>query len=364
MKEKTSCFDAAIEGISFPSPAPVSARFFFGSEETGGRLELYAPEVPKAPGKALVRVTLDRPFFLRWRDAFTVETRGGGKAKGEGIVLVPDSEKVPSGKRQKKLHFLQELLGGEKEMLAAVVRLKGYRGLEERELMRFCRLSREALQTLSRELEAEGRLFILRFSPLFLLSREGFSFLSDRIQAYLQRYHRDHPDDPGIPRAEIQKRFTVPSLVLALALKALIREGGIREEDGLVSLASFTLSVSPEEERILDKLERMTLEGRFHSASMEELQRTFRLSSKRLQKLLHLLVERKKIVWGKDGFLLHSRWLDEVIRKIRGSGKKELTVAEFKTMTGLSRKYAIPLLELLDQMRVTRRRGSKREILD
>jgi selenocysteine-specific elongation factor len=79
--------------------------------------------------------------------------------------------------------------------------------------------------------------------------------------------------------------------------------------------------------------------------------------------MIALLTEREKIVLGKDGFILHSRWLDEVIQQVRNSGKRELTVSEFKEMTGLTRKFAIPLLELLDQMRVTRRRGSTREIL-
>jgi len=79
--------------------------------------------------------------------------------------------------------------------------------------------------------------------------------------------------------------------------------------------------------------------------------------------MLSFLIEKKKIVQGKDGLILHSRWLDEIISKIRKSRKRELSVADFKEMTGLTRKYAIPLLELLDQMGVTRRKGSLREIL-
>jgi selenocysteine-specific elongation factor len=79
--------------------------------------------------------------------------------------------------------------------------------------------------------------------------------------------------------------------------------------------------------------------------------------------MLSLLIERKKIVQGKDGLILHSRWLDKIISRIKKFGKRELTVADFKEMTGLSRKYAIPLLELLDQVGVTRRKGSLREIL-
>ena len=56
-------------------------------------------------------------------------------------------------------------------------------------------------------------------------------------------------------------------------------------------------------------------------------------------------------------------WRPEVIEDIKKSGKREMTIAEFKELTGLTRKYAIPLLELLDQIGVTRRKGSLREIL-
>ena len=82
-----------------------------------------------------------------------------------------------------------------------------------------------------------------------------------------------------------------------------------------------------------------------------------------MEKLLALLVERKSVVQGKDGFYVNSVWLDELVAKLRARESKEFTVAEFKDMTGLSRKYSIPLLELLDEMGVTRRKGNSREIL-
>jgi selenocysteine-specific elongation factor len=74
-------------------------------------------------------------------------------------------------------------------------------------------------------------------------------------------------------------------------------------------------------------------------------------------------VERRRIIQGKEGFYLHSRWLDELAARLRALPLKVMTIAEFKALTGLSRKYAIPLLELLDEMGVTRRKGSLREIL-
>jgi selenocysteine-specific elongation factor len=51
------------------------------------------------------------------------------------------------------------------------------------------------------------------------------------------------------------------------------------------------------------------------------------------------------------------------VTQLRALGKSEISIAEFKNLTGLTRKYAIPLLELLDQRGITRRKGSIREIL-
>jgi selenocysteine-specific elongation factor len=216
---------------------------------------------------------------------------------------------------------------------------------------------------LSQELETEGWIRILEFSPLFVISQSGLAFLCEKILKFLKQFHEKHPGDKGVQQEKIQSRFDVHSRILSLALKYLAQDGHIKTIDDIVAFSSFNMVLLPDEERILERLEEMCLKDKFASVSLEDLQRSLRLSPKRLNKMLTLLTERKKIVLGRDGFILHSQWLDEVIQKVRNSGKKELTVSDFKEMTGLTRKYAIPLLELLDQKGVTRRRGSSREIL-
>ena len=111
------------------------------------------------------------------------------------------------------------------------------------------------------------------------------------------------------------------------------------------------------------ELEELSLKGEFKRVSLEEIRKRLRISTDRLNRLLALLIERKKVIQGKDGFLLHSQWLDEVVAQLHSWSRDEISIAEFKAMTGLSRKYAIPLLELLDQLGITRRIGSHREIL-
>lgn len=245
-----------------------------------------------------------------------------------------------------------------------LAREKGVRGLRENEVLDFARLSRASMRRLSEELEAEDRVRIITFSPLYVIWQQSLLYLQKKLLSYLEQFHSKHPGERGVSKERIKRRFNLHQKVLNLVLEHLVREEKLEKSGEIIALASFKLSPTPEEEQILSRLEEMCFRGEFRSISQEELCRTFHLSPDKLNKLLSFLVERKKIVQGKEGFFIHSRWLEEIIAQLRSSGKKELSVSDFKAMTGLSRKYAIPLLELLDQMDVTRRISpSRREIV-
>ncbi len=360
---KTSSFDAVVEFCDRVKEDPLSV--LLCTEEISVSASLRLIEAQSIAGKinTFVQVHSAQPLPLKWKQTFTIKSPDSGEVWGEGIVLDPYAEKFIRRQKKRRIQYLQDLRGNEKQMLLAIVQFKGIHGVQEKEIIRFGHHSKAYLLDLSQELETEGRIRILEFSPLFIISQTGIVFLCEKILSFLGQFHEKHPGDMGIQTEKIRKRFDVHSRILTLALKYLTQDSQIKVLDDHVALSSFEMALLPEEEKILDRLEEMCLKDKFQSASLDELQRSFRLSSKRMNKMLTLLTERKKIVLGKNGFILHSRWLDEVIQKIRNSGKRELTVTEFKEMTGLTRKYAIPLLELLDQMGITRRRGSSREIL-
>jgi selenocysteine-specific elongation factor len=253
--------------------------------------------------------------------------------------------------------------GGEGDALAALCREKGTAGLRDQDLQDLSYLSEESLLRLSEELEAEGRVKILSFAPLFLISQDSFDYLCQKIVAHLEQFHEKNPSRKGLPLEKIKKRFNLSEKVLLLAVKALERTGKVRLARKMLRLPSHEVVLSPQEEKILSRLEETCYRGGSQSVSPESIRKEFRVSAERLDRLLSVLVERKKVIQGPEGLLVHSLWLDEIVGRVRALGKKELTVGEFKALTGLSRKYAIPLLELLDQMGVTRRRGPTREIL-
>lgn len=360
---KTKSLDALVNFSPKDQSSPLSGFLIIQDVAVAASFLFYSQTQKKEPGQFLARVSLRRPLSLKWKQEFEVQAKDKKTLLGKAVVLDPYLLQRNKAKMEKRISFLWRLVGDEKEMLFALSQEKGIEGLKEQEIKEFCHLSSHSLQLLSQQLEEKGKIRIISFSPLFLFSQESFDFLCQKIVVFLAQFHKKHPEEKGMSLDKIKKRFGLSPKVLSLALRSLARNGKIRELGNLAALAKFEITLKPEEEDILCKLEEMCLRGKFRSVSLRELEKQFHLSTKKLEKMLGFLIERKKIVQGKEGFFVHRSLLDEIILKIKSLDKKELTVSDFKKMTGLSRKYAIPLLELLDEIGMTRRKGPFREIL-
>ncbi len=357
----TQSFDVSLDVPSKRAGAGRKALFVFRRKIYPAEYREY-PAESAAPNRRYARATASLPFYLKWKEPFEVldESRA---PLGRGVVLHPASEDPKKLKMPKRLAGLRLLAGDAKDMVLAMAEAKGFQGLREKEIVDFSGLEPGDLETPARLLEEEGKARILAFSPLFLLSQESFDFLCGRILEFLGQFHAKHPESRGVAVDKIAKRFDLAETVSQLALKHLLKTGAAQVLDNVVALAGFKVPLSTAEEGILEEMEKMCYEGKFSTTSLEDVRTRFYLSPARLQTLLGMLAEKKKIVQGKDGFYIHSSWLDEVVRRVRAFGKRDLSVADFKEMIGLSRKFAIPLLELLDEMGVTKRSGPGRVIL-
>lgn len=366
---KTTCFEAVVnvspaelkkKGLF---PFPVNLPLIIRGKKVPVSFSFYSQEKEAKGGKYFITVRSSQPLFLKWKDEFKLQKPDSPETIARGRVLNPEGE-IKGGKKENKIiSHLEQLDKGKKEMILALAKKKGIKGLGEKELVSFSSLPLSVLFSLCKEMEGEGKIKIVRFSPLYIITQSSFNFLLNKILKLLQQYHRNHPHQTGLLRSRINKRWGVHSRVFSLALKHLLNQGKIKEIHDRVALFQFEPSLPPQDEKILEELERMCAEGEFKSLSRQDLKKKFSLSSQKLNNLLSLLIQRRKIIQGPEGFIIHSPWLNDIIRRIRGLDKRELSVGEFKKMTGLSRKYVIPLLELLDQMGITRRKGAVREIL-
>lgn len=353
----TQAFEAVIK-------VPKDVAEHVAAVRIGGKRIRAKPRIygPASDSSVFVRLEVSPPVEAAWRDVFDAED-AGRLHLGQGFILHPYPPEFKKADPEKRLHLLRLLSGEPAGMLQALAEEKGIRGLKDEELSDMVRLEPEDREAAALELESRGLVRILSFAPLHVISQPAFEFLCRKIESFMTRFHGENPGLSGVDPAGIRERFKLSRQVLHLALGWLRKEGRITDVPGGIALAGFEMSLTPEEERILRELEKTAFRGDFGPGSREEIRRTFRIGDARLDFLMSVLVERRKIVEGPDGFYVHARWLDELSDRLKSSGRSEITVADFKALTGLSRKYAIPLLELLDRIGVTRRTGNTRQIL-
>lgn len=364
MKLEQTSFYAASEGATLQPGQELSGRLAHSGRKYPASARVMSTGSSRT-GQPHLLVTARLPEPPAWNDRLQFQPTGSSEPINLRVIC-PEAGRLKTAKDEKLAAWLDRLAGSEEEMLLALTDEAGVRGLRQDDLVTFCRLTPAELRRLAMNLEKEGQIYILEFSPLFLLSQRSFNFLLGKIAGYVESYHQKRPAETGVPLKKIKERFGLPRPILLLALNRLARDGKFVLDGELVALSSFQTRLSGEETAILRDIENLLLQEKFSSSSFDQLVKKFNLHPSRLTVLLDMLLRQKKIVKSQEGFLLHADWLENLKQQLalrKARGQKELSVGDFKKLTGLTRKYAIPLLEFLDELGLTRRVGNRRLIL-
>jgi selenocysteine-specific elongation factor len=181
--------------------------------------------------------------------------------------------------------------------------------------------------------------------------------------AALEQFHRASPLRPGMSREELRGRAGGPDeRVFAHLLGTLEAEGIVRTDRDKVRLASHEVRLTPEQQKVVDRLEQDYLGSAAAPPSPEEALGRAGLSGDEDHELFQFLVEARKLVRVKESMYFHAEALDAIQDKLVAMlrERKEIGPADIKDLLGISRKYAIPLLEFFDSRRVTTRVGERR----
>lgn len=155
------------------------------------------------------------------------------------------------------------------------------------------------------------------------------------------------------------------SEVFGAAVDLLSREKKIESAGDLVRLPGHGVVMKDEESESKQKIEEAFASAGLKVPALPEVIAGLKVDKTRAQKIVTLLLRDKTLVKVSDELVFHRGALEALRRLVAAQKLKssKMDVALFKELTGVSRKYAIPLLEYLDRERVTRRVGDAREIL-
>jgi selenocysteine-specific elongation factor len=204
--------------------------------------------------------------------------------------------------------------------------------------------------------------------PLVLLAKKGFDEVQQKINSRVEKFHKENPLLPGISREDLRSSLgkRVRPEAFRAALDALIAQKKFDAQGEIVKRAGATISLDPEEARAKEQIEKAFASAGLAVPSVKEVLSKLPVEPKRAEKILQILLRDKVLVRVTPDLIFHRDALAQlrdrlsVFKKNKG---ERISVPIFKELTGITRKYAIPLLEYLDRERVTRRAGDERVIL-
>jgi selenocysteine-specific elongation factor len=355
-----------------------SARVHFhaGTAEMIAEILLYG-QSELAPGQsAFAQLRLQEDALVLPGDRFIVRQFSPVITIGGGVVLDPLAGR-PILRDTRRSAFLEMLEHGKRDEIlaamaerAALVPLAGKlsTGLVMEEMVARTGWLEKEIQEAVQRLAAAERLKIVASEPLMVVARKAFEEVSGKISAMIERFHKENPLLPGMPREDLRANLgrRVSAETFRTALEELAAEKKIELQGELVRRAGAQIALQPEEARAKEQIEKAFSSAGLAVPAVKDVLAKLAVESKRAEKLLQILLREKSLVRVTPELIFHRDALVRLREQLFAykKGKSErITVPVFKELTGITRKYAIPLLEYLDRERVTRRAGDERVIL-
>jgi selenocysteine-specific elongation factor len=184
----------------------------------------------------------------------------------------------------------------------------------------------------------------------------------ERIVRSVAEFHAANPLQPGIPKQELRSR-ELPNAPVFL-IDALLASSNALVVDGeIVRTRGHKITLKEDEEQA-----RAAIESAFEAAglavpALAEVLAKSGIEAGRARTLLAGLLREKRLTRITDDLVFHRSAIGRLRQLLADRKSQRFNVAAFKEWTGVSRKYAIPLLEYLDREHVTRREGDERLVL-
>lgn len=352
-------FDAEFELLASARPlkdrAPV--HLHSGTAEVIAEARLLDAAGSLSPGsRGLVRFRLREPALVLPGDRFIVRmfspvvTIGGG-----AVIEIDPPERLRRAEAAERLRRLAASEPGGR--LALWVKEAPY-GLTMPELIARTGLTPAEIDAACRS----GAFLRIEGPPVRLIDRAVLDRLRERIEAAVERFHQEQPLAAGMPR-EALRAEAVPASEPSLLEALLEASARLVAEGDTVRLAEHRLVLNQEDEEALARIENAFERAALAAPRAEEVLAASGVEAARARKLLEILLRQGRLVRVGNELIVHACALEALRQLLAGRRGERFTVSQFKDWTGISRKYAVPLLEYLDRARLTRREGDWRVVL-
>ena len=341
-------------------------RFHTGTSEILGYAILLDRD-ELSPGETTVaQFRFDSPVAVVKDDRFVIRSYSPVRTIGGGHILNP----IPRKHKRFKEQLVTELKGLAEsppgEIIAYHVKESGISGLPFSELRLMTNLSEKDLgENLQHLLSQRAIVQVDRENRTFIHG-SVFDELRQKTIKALEGYHKDHPLKAGMSKQRLMSTLSpwLSNKLFSLLVQDLTKSNTVIQEKEIMRLSEHKVALGADEKDIRHRIERAYLESGLQPPYFRDLVASLGENSAHKKEILMHMLEEGTLVKVKEDLYFHRRVIDDLknglVSYLKANG--EIDTPQFKEMTGVSRKYTIPLIEFFDATKITIRIGDIRRL--
>jgi selenocysteine-specific elongation factor len=339
-------------------------RFHVGTNEVIGRIILLDREDVEPGAKASAQVVLESPIVAMARDRFVIRSYSPVTTIGGGMIVdpLPKKHKRNSEKVNHEIDLLHD--GTDTERAAIVIERSGIEGIGISEIEMRTGIHQNILKDILETLSSKKQVVVLDVDESRIVSFSIYQNLQDRILLEMRAYHERYPLKEGISKEELRStagQFARPRL-FNMAVRELEKRGEIVVERENIRLSGHRVDLKGELEDLRSKIAQTYIDAGLTPPSIKELMEKFVGQRSLAESVINVMLKEGSLIKINEDLYFHK----EVLTRLREDYKSLLvrdgkaSPASMKELTGLSRKFIIPLMEYFDITKLTIRAGDHR----
>ncbi len=327
-------------------------KMFVGAKEVLARARVLADAQLDPGQRGWLQLELSEPVAVLRGDRFILRRPSPGATLGGGTILDPHP-----GRKHRRFHAdvatrLQTLAQGTPTelLLQTLARLEP---TTESKLLAQGGLERETAVATLQQLIASGEILLINQQ---LITHNGWRALENKLLLVVNNYHQDNPLRLGIPREELRSRLRLHPALFNPLLSQAIAANSVHEVGSMIKAPGHTIRFSPEQQTAVNTLLRRFTVAGINSPSVKEVKAE--VGEAVYQALVDLGEIRPlnaDVVYARAEYEQFTQAIVQYLRQ-----HNAINAAQVRDLLNTSRKYAIALLEHLDDIKVTRRLGDER----
>ena len=338
------------------------ARFHTGTSEIISTVVLLDKDELDKGETCYAQIRLDEPTTVLRNDRYVLRSYSPMRTIGGGEVLnaFPKKKKRFSRAVLSEMKILQT--GKSKEVIELFISSGRFQGVGQGELPFLTNISKKRLDEELKALKAQKRIIQYDKERSILIHEEYLKKAKDEILDTIGKYHKKFPLKTGLIKEELRSKIIGADnqKLFNYLVNQLVQEDIIAQEKEVVRLKGHRVTLAHDQEETRKKLEEIYLKSGLKPPYFKDLKDSF--SGTTGAEVIEVMLKEGVLVKTKEDLYFHSQAIEKLEDMLINFLKKhgEITTPQLKDITGVSRKFTIPLIEYFDRTRVTVRVGDSR----